>query len=95
MIGDAVAHVVVVLALRSATCPQALSKNDRMATVRDQANKEARKGSDKPITRYARFEKVDATADEEQLDEQLAKVRGSPRRMAIVSASYRHRRVVR
>ena len=66
-----------------------------MATVRDRANKEARAGSDKPITRYARFEKVDATADEQQLDEQLAKVRGSPRRMAIVSASYRHRRVVR
>ena len=47
-----------------------------MATVRDRANKEARAGSDKPITRYARFEKVDATADEQQLDEQLAKVLG-------------------
>ena len=75
MVGGAVAVVVVVRAFMSATCPQALSKNDRMATVRDQANKEARKGSDKSITRYARFEKIDAAADDQQLDEQLAKVR--------------------
>ena len=73
-----------------ATCPQALSKNDRMATVRDQANKEARKGSDKSITRYARFEKIDAAADDQQLDEQLAKVR-----VAIGPPSGWHRRVVR